>query len=126
MTAEQSSARDTWRAGPLLHVIPTASHERFLIKISLGSPSNEPPHLRVNDRRVPGSRTDLTGRCYQFDVIDLRPATAYELQLVAPDGGALSDPWPLKTHPAPDADVDQLRILAYTCGGGYDGPPLNG
>jgi hypothetical protein len=32
----------------------------------------------------------------------------------------------LKTHPAPDAVVDQLRILAYTCAGGYDGPPLNG
>lgn len=66
------------------------------------------------------------GPLLQFDVSNLGPATTYELQLVAPDGGTLSDPWPLKTHPAPDAEVDHLRILAYTCAGGYDGPPLHG
>src|SRR5262245_21881944 len=100
-----------WRPGPLLHVIPTASHERFLVKISLRSPSGEAPHLRVDDRQVAGLQTDVAGRCFQFDVSSLRSATIYELQLVAPDGGTLSDPWPLKTHPAPDADVDHLRIL---------------
>lgn len=115
-----------WRAGPLLHVIPTANHERLLVKISLRSPSAEAPHLRVDGRQVPGTQTDVAGRCFQFDVSNLGPATTYELQLVAPDGGTLSDPWPLKTHPAPDAEVDHLRILAYTCAGGYDGPPLHG
>lgn len=115
-----------WTAGPLAHIIPTASHERFLIKISLKSAASEPPRLRVDDRRIVGSRTDVVGRCFQFDVPDLRPATRYELQLFDAGDGPLTDPWPLKTHPSPDAPVEQLRILAYTCGGGYDGPFFKG
>jgi hypothetical protein len=74
---------ETWRAGPLLHVIPTASHERFLVKISLRSPSADAPHLRVDDRQVSGIQTDVAGRCFQFGVSSLQPATTYELQLVA-------------------------------------------
>jgi hypothetical protein len=106
-----------WRAGPLLHVIPTANHERLLVKVSLRSPSAEAPHLRVDARQVPGTQTDVAGRCFQFDVPNLRPTTAYELQLVAADGGILSDPWPLKTHPAPDAEVDRVRSVprAHRC-----------
>src|SRR5262245_37637722 len=117
---------DEWNAGPLTHIIPTANHERFLIKVSLRSAVSEPPRLRVDDRRITGARTDVVGRCFQFDVPDLRPATRYELQLLDAGDGRLSDPWPLKTHPGPDAPVEQLRILAYTCGGGYDGPLFKG
>ena len=115
-----------WNAGPLKHIVPTANHERFLIKISLQAPVKEAPQLRVDDKRVAGSRTDVVGRCFQFDVTGLRPATTYELQLLDSGNSKLSDPWPLKTHPAPNAEVDHLRILAYTCGGGFDGPPFNG
>ena len=32
----------------------------------------------------------------------------------------------LKTFPAPDAALERMRILAYTCEGGYDGPRLEG
>src|SRR5262249_32664665 len=41
-------------------------------------------------------------------------------------GAPLCDGWPLKTFPAPDGTPERLRILAYTCAGGYDGPPLQG
>jgi hypothetical protein len=34
--------------------------------------------------------------------------------------------WPLKTFPSPDAAPERMRILAYTCAGGYDGPSLHG
>src|SRR5262245_13591609 len=78
------------------------------------------------ERRIAGSRTDVAGRCYQFDVTDLQSATTYELQLLDSGDGKLTDPWPLKTHPAPHTKVDHLRILAYTCPGGFDGPPLKG
>ncbi len=115
-----------WNSGPLKHIIPTANHERFLIKISLQAPVTEPPKLRVGDKAVSGARTDVVGRCFQFDVNDLQPATEYELQLLDSDNGKLSDPWPLKTHPAPEAEVDHFRILTYTCGGGFDGPPFEG
>jgi hypothetical protein len=115
-----------WNAGPLTHVIPTANHERFLLKISLRTAVSEPPRLRVDDRRITGSRTDVVGRCFQFDVPGLRPATRYELQLLDAGDDPLSDPWPLKTHPRPGDPVEHLRILAYTCGGGFDGPPLEG
>jgi hypothetical protein len=56
----------------------------------------------------------------------LRPATQYELRITDPRGGSLCDSWPLKTFPAPDAEPDSMRILTYTCAGGYDGPSLNG
>jgi len=80
----------------------------------------------VGENRIVGSRTDVAGRCFQFDVNGLQPATEYELQLLDSENGKLSDPWPLKTHPAPDAEVDHLHILTYTCGGGFDGPPFEG
>lgn len=122
----QASIMDEWNAGPLQHIIPTANHERFLIKISLKSAVYEAPRLRVDDRQIVGSRTDVIGRCFQFDIPKLQPATRYELQLFDAGGARLSDPWPLKTFPDPDAPVEHLRILAYTCGGGYDGPMFKG
>jgi len=56
----------------------------------------------------------------------LQPATRYELRITGPGGESLCDSWPLKTFPAPEAEPDSMRILTYTCAGGYDGPRLNG
>jgi hypothetical protein len=71
-------------------------------------------------------QTDTQGRFWRFDAPSLQPATPYELRLADPGGVPLCDAWPLKTFPAPDAAPDSLRILAYTCAGGYDGPLLDG
>ena len=115
-----------WNPGPLAHLVPAASHERFLIKASLRSPTSAPLSLMIDDRMVQGVMADAAGRFWWFDIPGLRPATTYELRLVVGPGDPLTDSWPLRTFHAPDAKVERLRILAFTCAGGYDGPPLNG
>ncbi|HEY9223432.1 MAG TPA: twin-arginine translocation signal domain-containing protein [Variovorax sp.] len=117
---------DQWNGGPLLHLIPTANHQRFLIKASFKASLDFTPRLTVNGKPVEGVRTDLAGRFWRFDVDSLTPATTYELQITDAGGKALCDPWPLKTYPAPDAKVERVRILSYTCAGGFDSKPLKG
>jgi hypothetical protein len=115
----QSTA--AWNAGKVAHIIPTASQERFLIKISFSEPLNGMPQLSVDGKRTKGVMTDPAGRFWRFDVSGLQPATQYELRLLDAGGAALCDAWPLKTFPSPNATPERLRILAYTCSGGYDG-----
>ena len=117
---------DAWNQGQLAHLIPTASHERFLIKASFKAPLTDAPRLSVNGKSIEGVQTDPQGRFWRFDALSLQPATPYELRLTEPGGAPLCDAWPLTTFPAPDAAPDRLRILAFTCAGGYDGPRLEG
>ncbi len=119
-----TAAETSWNAGQLVHVIPTANHARFLIKTSFVEPLQTRPQLMVGDQATPGVRSDSHGRFWQFDVAALAPATVYRMQIVDAAGRALCDPWPLRTFPAPDAAAAKLRILAFTCGGGYDGLAL--
>jgi len=115
-------AASKWSAGELAHLIPAASHERFLIKASFKKPLEFTPRLTVRGKHVNGFRTDSQGRFWRFDVPSLTPNTTYELRLTDPGGGPLCEAWPLKTFPAPSAGPERLRILAYTCAGGFDGP----
>jgi hypothetical protein len=117
---------DAWNQGQLAHLIPAASHERFLIKASFKAPLTGTPRLSVNGMSVEGVQTDPQGRFWRFDAPSLQPATPYELRITDPGGAPLCDAWPLKTFPAPDAAPERMRILAYTCAGGYDGPQLEG
>jgi hypothetical protein len=94
---------DGWNQGQLAHLIPTASHERFLIKASFKSSLTATPRLSVNGRSVDGVQTDPQGRFWRFDVSSLQPATQYELRIPDTGGTPLCDAWPLKTLPAPDA-----------------------
>lgn len=111
-------ASDGWDAGELAHLLPAASHERFLIKASFRNALAQSPQLAVNGRRSPGRMTDSLGRFWQFDSAGLKPDTLHTLQLVSASGRALCAPWPLKTFPAPDAAPSRLRLLIYTCAGG--------
>jgi hypothetical protein len=120
------SAAQAWNSGQLVHLIPTASHERFLIKTSFKEPLATTPDLLVNGKAYAGVQTDPHGRFWRFDVPALQPATEYELRITDRHGAALCDAWPLKTFPAPHAAPKSLRVLAYTCAGGYDGPTING
>ncbi len=104
----------------LRHLLPAATHERFLIKASYHAPVRKTPELRVGDRRVMGQRTDSDGQFWLFDVPGLRPDTAYSLRL---DGG---EPWTLRTFAPPDATVEQFRLLVYTCAGGHDAMTIEG
>ena len=112
------SASDSWDAGDLAHLLPAASHERFLIKASFRQALSQPPQLAVNGKRVPGRMTDSQGRFWRFDSAGLKPGTTYSLQLVSATGRPLCAAWPLKTFPAPDAAPGRVRLLVYTCAGG--------
>ncbi len=119
LSSEHSLAADGWRQGDLVHLIPTASHDRIAIKCSFRTP-RAAVSLTVDGRPQPGRRTDSAGRYFEFDVSDLEPDHRYELRLT--DGTRpLTDPWPLTTFPHPRTKPDSVRLLAYTCAGGYPG-----
>jgi hypothetical protein len=126
----QGAASGEWDPGQLSHLLPTASHERLLIKASFARPLADTPVLDIAGRkghRVRGQMTDTRGEFWLFDAPDLRPATTYRLRLRSAAGRSLCEPWNISTFPAPDARPDQLRLLIYTCAGGHDAlTPLDG
>jgi len=104
-----------WNEGKVIHILPTANHERFLIKISFKESLKKPPMLQVgSEKRVAGEMTDTEGRFWMFDAPGLQPQTTYNLELKDHAGQALCDSWPLKTFPAPDAQPEHVRLLIYT------------
>ena len=117
---------DDWNGGDMAHLIPTANDSQFLIKASFTRARSTAPQLIVNDKKVTGQQTDRLGRFWQFHATGLEPATSYELKIVEGSGSPVTDRWPLRTFPAPGSVPDSLRILAFTCAGGSDGPALNG
>ncbi|KAE9629937.1 hypothetical protein GP644_09565 [Parasedimentitalea maritima] len=119
------SQAKTWNGGDVAHLIPTASHERFLIKASFQNARSEAPVLRVDGQATTGSKTDLAGKFWQFDAQDLEAGKEYTLQLFEGGGGEITETWPLKTFPAPGTTPPKMRILAFTCAGGMDGPILD-
>jgi hypothetical protein len=125
----QSSAAQSpvaWDQGQLTHLIPVANHDRFLIKASFQAPLSDAPRLIVNAKPVAGVQTDRQGRFWRFDAQSLQPDTGYDLRITDAGGAPLCAAWPLRTFPGPDAAPERMRILAYTCEGGYDGPRLEG
>ena len=112
---------DGWRQGDLRHLVPAANHDRIVVKCSFRSP-RPAPVLVIGDLRVSARMTDSEGRYFAFDADGLEPDHEYTLRLM--DGKEpLTDPWPLKTYPAPDAQPTSVRLLAYTCAGGYPAYP---
>jgi len=109
-----------WDQGEVRHLMPTVSHDRFLIKASFESPLLAAPELEVGEQRVRGQMNSAGGDFWQFDVPGLKPSTPYKLSLRGAGGRALCEPWSLSTFPAPDAMPDRLRLMIYTCGGGHD------
>jgi len=119
--AEAASTREKdWDQGEVQHLIPTVSHDRFLIKASFTQAQSTAPELDVNGARVRGQANASAGDFWQFDVTGLAPATSYKLSLIGAGGRALCEPWTLSTFPAPDAMPKRLRVMIYTCGGGHD------
>lgn len=109
-----------WNSGPLVHLLPTVSHNRILIKASFARPLSHAPRLLAGDRSFVGQQTDSNGFFWCFDATDLEPSTQYEMRIQDASGMNLCDPWPLATFPAPDAHPDRLRLLIFTCLGGHD------
>jgi hypothetical protein len=111
---------DDWDQGRLVHLLPTVSHDRLLIKASFDRPLGAAPQLTVGTVRVHGQRNPGDGSFWQFDVAGLEPATSYLLSLTGGDRRSLCEPWPISTFPAPDSMPLHLRLMIYTCGGGHD------
>jgi hypothetical protein len=108
-------------------VLPAASHDRLLLKLSLVGRPSTVPVLRVGeDRQVPGVMSDTRGLFWRFDAGGLEPMTSYRLELH--DGrDRLCDPWTLGTFPPPDSAPSHFRLLVYTCAGGHeDARPSDG
>ena len=114
-------AEKDWDQGAVQHLIPTASHDRFLIKASFREPQLAAPELEIGNTRLRGQSNAAAGDFWQFDVTGLSPATEYKLSLTSAGGKPLCEPWQLSTFPAPDAMPERLRVMIYTCGGGHDG-----
>lgn len=112
---------DDWNAGQIYHLIPTASHERILIKASFKKILNGKPYINIGKEKYFGEKTDSLGYFWSFDMKGLKPATTYNLFLHNGDNTQLSDSWPIKTFPHPDETPQSLRLLIYTCAGGHDG-----
>ncbi|HEX2363930.1 MAG TPA: hypothetical protein VHJ00_02740 [Bradyrhizobium sp.] len=119
--AEKPSREKDWDQGAVQHLIPTASHDRFLIKASFAQAQLAPPELEVGSTKVRGQANTPSGDFWQFDVTGLKPATPYRMSLKGAGGRALCEPWQLATFPAPDATPERLRLMIYTCGGGHEG-----
>lgn len=127
-TSRVPVAEKHWDSGSLVHLLPTVSHDRILIKASFSAPLPAAPVLRVGEKmRVRGQQTDSRGEFWQFDAADLKADSTYRLSLSTAGGRALCESWTLRTFPAPDARPEKLRLLMYTCAGGHDAlTPIDG
>lgn len=108
---------NSWNDGEVAHILPTVNHNRMLITTSYKRVVKA-PKLRVGNKMFTGHKRDSKGFFWAFDCPGLEPATAYQLQLFE-NQEALCDAWELKTFPAPNADVKQMKLMVYTCAGGH-------
>jgi hypothetical protein len=111
---------NAWDDGELVHILPTSSHNRILIKASFKKLLEPAPILRIGDQRISGVRSDTRGSFWQFHAGDLKSRSLIRTFLVSSDGHSLCQPWTLSTMPAPDELPSKLRLLVYSCAGGHD------
>ena len=116
----EGTKNNTWDRGRLTHILPTVSHESFLIKVSFLSAVQNAPVLWVNDLKAMGSMTDTQGLYWKFHVKGLKADTRYSLALKTNSGKLMCEPWTLKTFPSPDSSPKNVRILLFTCSGGHE------
>src|SRR5262245_12714730 len=64
---QSAVAQPAWNQGQIAHLIPTASHDRLLIKASFRTPLGAAPRLSIDGRFVVGVQTDAQGRFWRFD-----------------------------------------------------------
>jgi hypothetical protein len=109
-----------WDAGSLLHLLPTVSDTRMLIKASFSAPLTEAPTLNVGDTSVRGRMGDTHGEHWHFYATNLQPERRYKLSLSGSKGRPLCQPWELATFPGPDERPKNFRLLIYSCAGGHE------
>src|SRR5260370_35301239 len=73
--AEATKTSDeNWDQGQVKHLIPTVSHDRFLIKASFESPLLAAPELEVGENPVPAGTNAARGDFCQLDISGLKDA----------------------------------------------------
>lgn len=115
-----ASAAEAFDPGSVRHILTSATHERFVVKVSFHEPQGAPPRLVVGGRSVAGRQTDTEGEYFTFDVAGLDPGTTYALRIVDSVGGPITSPWPLRTFPHPQSTPPRFRLAAISCAGGRD------
>jgi len=112
-----SNVVDSWDGGIVRLILPTVNHNRFLISVGFSRPVSNPV-IQVNNSLFDGVQRDGKGEFWIFDCTYLESDKTYELQILEEEN-PLCDSWPLKTFPRPDADINDLKLLVYTCAGGH-------
>ncbi len=105
--------------GELVHVLPTVSEHRILLKASFASPQSENPTLHIDGRRFDGLRTDSAGYFWLFDADGLPAGQHFTLE-VRRGRELLAEAWQLATFPDRDTSPDHFRLLVCGCAGGND------
>jgi len=113
-------AGGSFDAGSVEHLLPTATHDRLRLKASFERRLSDAPRLRLGGRTFTGRQSDTEGRFWHWDVSGLDANRRYGLRLLNGRGRNLTEPWSIRTFPAPNARPDRLRLLIFTCAGGHD------
>jgi hypothetical protein len=108
----------------VVHLLPTASSNRILLKASFVGPPADTPELRIDGSSVMGRPTDTDAEFFVFDAPGLAPDREYRLELRVGRTFQI-EPWTLRTLPSRDSSPQRLRILAYTCAGGHEQMPIH-
>ena len=74
--ASGNLSNETWRAGPVEHLIPSANHSRISLK-AVFSRHISNAVLSIDGKYIKGRPTDSRGRGFAFDAVGLRPNTGY-------------------------------------------------
>jgi hypothetical protein len=128
LSCTDEDSGDGWDRGTLRHLLATASHRAFNIKVSFREPLAVAPILLVGSREIAGERQDSFGRFWAFRVSGLASDREFQLELRRSgstgraSSEALCEPWPLRTFPAPGDRPERLRIASFTCAGGPNLP----
>lgn len=111
---------ENWNEGAVKHILSNFDHEQLLLKVSTKTAFEKPIKLLLNEREIIATAADPKRRFWQFHAKNLKSDTTYSLQLFDNEDQSISDPWQIKTFPAPSASPEKLTIMTYTCAGGVE------
>ena len=107
------------------NVLASASHEKLALSVSLSKKTSR-LELVLDDRIViKGIQTDRIGTNWKFISKKLLSNNSYKLRLMS-EGEGIYKSWNLKTFPSPDAKVENVSIMSFTCAGGPEGFKISG
>ena len=107
------------------HILASASHEKLAISVSLSKKTTKLELMLDNKVIIKGIQKDRIGTNWQFISDKLLSDKSYKLRLIS-EGEPIYKSWNLKTFPSPDAKVENVSIMAFTCAGGPEGFKISG